>query len=128
MCTLVEIYFVILILIFSILTTQKKQISLPEEVKRIFNCSERVLLSSNKTNISFIYKKLLLTLRKIICLVKEFFLVNSFIGVFWYFSIILAICYCHLVICCLTKPLWNCLPARQIFSSGRCRMSVSLSV
>ena len=83
MCTLVEIYFVILILIFSILTIKKKQISLSEEVKRIFNCSERVLLTSNKINISFIYKKLLLTLRKIICLVKEFFLVNSFIDVFW---------------------------------------------
>ena len=85
-CTLMEVYFVILILIFSILMVKKTQIWSPEGVTRIF------IITLNKTNreptatssnISFIYKKLLQTFRKSICLVKEFFLVNSSVGVFW---------------------------------------------
>ena len=39
LCTLVEAYFVILILIFPILTIKKKQIGSPEAVTRIFNYS-----------------------------------------------------------------------------------------
>ena len=80
------------------------------------------------------------------CLAKEFFLVNSFIGVFLgilrqvseqlpretslifgIFSIILSICCCHLVVCYLTKPLWNCLSANQIFCSWFCSLSLPLS-
>ena len=50
------------------------------------------IITSNETkrkptgislNIYFIYRKLLQTFRKSLCLVKEFFLVNLFIGVFW---------------------------------------------
>ena len=71
--------------------------------------------------------------RKTICLVKEFYLVNSFIGVFlknittsftavtlqnithfWYFFIILSVCCFHLFLYYLTTPLWNCVSASQI--------------
>ena len=38
---------------------------------------------ATSSNIFFIHKKLLQSFRKSICLLKEFFLVNSFIGVFW---------------------------------------------
>ena len=38
--------------------------------------------TATSSNISFVYKKLLQAFRKNICLVKDFFLVNSFIGAF----------------------------------------------
>ena len=73
---------------------KEKQIWLPEAVTRIFNYFRRYvsIITSNITklqptetssNIYFIYKRLLQTSRKSICLFKEFFLVNTFIGVFW---------------------------------------------
>ena len=80
--------------IFSILTINKKQFWLLTAVTRIFNYSLRYIsiITSNKTkwerietssNIYFIFKKMLQTFRKSICLVKEFCLINPFIGVFW---------------------------------------------
>ena len=103
-------------IIISILTINNKKIWWSETVT--------VLLTS--PNVSFNYKKLLQTFRKNICLVKEFFFINLFIGIFWgilrqfsqhfprktplffcTFSIILSI-YCrHLVVYYLTKALWN---------------------
>ena len=88
------------ILVFAILTIKKKEIWLPETSTQIFIYSERYIsvIISNKTNgepsttilltaatanISFIYKRLLQTFGKSICLVKEFFLVKSFVGVLW---------------------------------------------
>ena len=81
--------------------------------------------TATSSNICFIYKNLLLTSLKSICLAKELFLVNFVIGVFrgilWQvsqqvprkiplifgiFSIILTICCCHLVVYYLTKPIW----------------------
>ena len=120
------------------MTTKKKQIWSPEAVTRIFNYSNKTNRKPTATssNISFIYKKLLQTFRKNICLVKEFFLVNSIIGIFqrisWQvsqqlscetppilgiFSIILYICCCHLNVYYLTKRLWNCISASQISCS-----------
>ena len=142
-----------LIFIFSILSINKKQIWLPEAVTRIFNYSWRYIsiLTSNKTNrvptatssnISFVYKTLLQTFRKSISLVKEFFLLNPFICVFWgilrkiwqqlpckiplifgIFSIILSICCCYLVVYYLTKHLWNCVSASHICCLGCCSLS-----
>ena len=85
--------------------------------------------------------------RKNICLFKEFFLVNSFIGAFWrmlrqvyqqlsyktlltfgIFSIMLSICCCHLVVYYLTKPVWNCVNASQICCPSCYSLSLSLSV
>ena len=94
-----------------------------------------------------IYKKLLQTFRKYICLVIEFYFINSFIVVFWrilrqvsqllprkaplifrIFSVILSICCCYLVVYYLTKPLWYCVRASEICCSGCCNLSLSLSV
>ena len=44
------------------------------------------------------------------------------------FSIILSICYCHLLAYYLTKPLWNCVSVSQICCSKCCSLSFSLSV
>ena len=87
---------------------------------------------------------MLQTFRESTCLVKEFFLVNPFIGFFLknittifitvtslilgIFFIILSICCCYLVVYYLTKTLWNCASTSQICCSGRCRLSLSLSV
>ena len=43
LCNLVEVYFVILILFFCILTIKKKQIWLPEAVTRIFSYFQRYI-------------------------------------------------------------------------------------
>ena len=119
---------------FFILTIYEKQIWSSEAVTRIFNYSLRYIsvLTSSKTNreakqtesllqlhqiFFLIYNTLLQTFRKSICLVKEFFLINPFIIVFWgilrqvsqqlprktplifgIFSIILSICCCQLVV------------------------------
>ena len=90
---------------------------------------------------------MLQTFRKSISLVKEFFLVNPFIGAFWeilrqvskqfplktplifgIFSIILSNCCFQLLVHYLTKPLWNCVSVNQICCSGCCSLSLSLSV
>ena len=84
---------------------------------------------------------------KSICLVKEFFLANPFIGVFWgtlwqvsqqlpskiplifgICFIILPTCCCYLVVHQLIKPHWNCVSASQIYCSSCCSLSFSLSI
>ena len=84
---------------------------------------------------------------KSICLVKEFFLANPFIGVFWgtlwqvsqqlpskiplifgICFIILPTCCCYLVVHQLIKPHWNCVSANQIYCSSCCSLSFSLSI
>ena len=101
---------------------------------------KKQVLTTTSSNITFIYKKLLQN-----CLVKEFFLVNSFIGVFlrillqaWQqlprkaplifgtFFIILSICCCHLIVSYLTKPLSNCVSASQIYCFWCCSLSLSV--
>ena len=85
--------------------------------------------------------------RKRICLVKEFFLLNPFIGVFWgilqvlqdlprktplifffFFFIILSICCFYLVVYQITKPPWNCVSASRICWSGCCSQPVFVIV
>ena len=93
LCIMAEVYFVIQILIFSILMIKKKQIWSPEAITRILTIPKDInIITSNKSyrqatatssNISFIYIKLPQTFWKSICLVKGFFLVNYFLGVFW---------------------------------------------
>ena len=74
-----------IILIFSILRIKKKQIWLSEAVTRIFvNFKQnKPRAYCNFIKYFFVYKKLQQTFRKSIRPFKEFFLVNSFIGVFW---------------------------------------------
>ena len=91
-CTLVEVYFVILIPFFSILKIQKKQNfiarSSHSNLKPFLKIYEYYNFKQNKGRAywNFIkylfYKKLLQTFRKSISLVKGFFLVNLFIGGF----------------------------------------------
>ena len=73
-----------IILIFSILRIKKKQIWLSEAVTRIFvNFKQNKPRAYCNFKYFFVYKKLRQTFRKSIRPFKEFFLVNSFIGVFW---------------------------------------------
>ena len=120
-------------------------------VTRIFHYSSRYIsiISSNKTNrvpsatswIFFLFIRSCCKFRKRISLVKEFVLVNSFIGFLWEIfrkfsqqlprktplifgisSIILSICCCHLVVYYPTKRLWNYVSASQICCSGCCSL------
>ena len=95
------------------------------------------ILDSNKTNrgpaatssnISFIYKKLMQAFWKSLCLVKEFFFVNFFKGVFWgmlwqvshqfgiffHYTVNLSL---HLVVYYLAKPFWSYVSASHICCS-----------
>ena len=79
--------------------------------------------------------------RKRVSLVKEFVLVNFFIGFLWEIwrkfsqqlprktplifgisSIILSICCCHLVVYYPTNPLWNYVSASRICCPGCCSL------
>ena len=98
--------------------------------------------TGTSSNIYFIYKKLLQTFRKSICLVKEFFLVNPFIGVFWgllprktplicgnfHYTVNLLLLLSCLLLHFTTKPLWNCISLSQMCCTGCCSLSLSLSV
>ena len=97
--------------------------------------------------VGLFYKKLLQASLKSICLVKEFFLANQFIVVFWGILrqvsqqlprkiplifgicfIILPTCCCYLVVHQLIKLHWNCISASQIYCSSCCSLPFSLSI